>query len=85
MFRALALALTLPLLLGAARALRIARRTLEAERFPPPGLAVVRDTPVRRGAAARRWGRALRVIALALGVLGGAIALLLWRIAGWLV
>ena len=35
---------------------RTSQRTLEAERFPPPGTRMVSDTRIRRGREARRQG-----------------------------
>jgi len=52
-----------------------------AERFPPPGAKVTRDTPVVTGSAARTRGLLLQVIA---GVLLGCAVVLLamaWRLA----
>ncbi len=78
---AIGLALALPLLLGALRAWRLGRRTLAAERFPPPGFKGVRDTPVRLGAEARRMGRALRAIAVTLAAAALLLLLLFLRLA----
>jgi uncharacterized iron-regulated membrane protein len=53
-----------------------ARRT---GRFPPPGVAVVRDTWVLTGDAARRRAHVIRLFALVLLALGVAMPLLLWQ------
>lgn len=42
-------------------------------RFPPAGARVVRDTPVLRGAAARRRGRLVQAVAACLAVLSMAL------------
>jgi hypothetical protein len=62
---------------------RLGRRIVRAERFPPPGTTVFRDTVVLRGRAARRRG--LLIEALAVFLLSAAatgIATLLWLVAG---
>jgi hypothetical protein len=64
---------------------RLGARVVDAERFPPPGVAVFRDTPVVRGPAARRRGRLIQAAAVALTVLAILIAVLLSRIASALV
>src|SRR5262249_18542071 len=56
------LAIGLPLVIAASCLWRTADRIARAERFPPPGMAVTRDTPILRGAphacAAPRLGGA---------------------------
>ncbi len=39
-------------------------QTLKSERFPPPGTRVLSDTPIRRGAQARRYGQAGLLVAV---------------------
>ena len=59
----------------------IGRRVLREGRFPPSGLRVLRDTPVRTGPVAAGVGRIQ-------GVLGGvivALALILVLLGGWIV
>jgi len=74
------LAAGLCLLLLAGHALRQARRIAADGRWPPAGMRMLRDTPVRRGAAAlrirrRRLAGAAALVALAAGC--GAAA---WRL-----
>jgi hypothetical protein len=60
---------------------RLGARCFASERFPPPGTAVTADTPVLRGAAARRRGRVIQALAVAVGVTACALVLILWRMA----
>ena len=55
-------------------------RVLRAQKFPPPGARVIRDTPVIGGPAAVTRGQLIQVLALCLG-LGAA---LLWLFFWWL-
>jgi hypothetical protein len=77
---AVALAMTASALGFAAYFWRLGAKAVRAERFPPPGLATVRDTPIVRGPAARRRGRLLQSAAVALAVVAGAIPFLVWRL-----
>lgn len=68
--------------------IHIGRRVLAAERFPPPGLRVLRDTPVIDGPRAVFLGRSqtfigamLLVCAVVLLGLGSYIVFLLWPVA----
>ncbi len=63
---------------------RLGGRTLQANRYPPPGLRVVRDTPVAVGETAARRGRALQIMAVALGASGVVLGLLLWHLLSML-
>lgn len=61
---------------------RIGRRTLDTGQFPPPGVVVLRDVDVVDGAAAKRRGNALVLVAailavssLAIAVVGGSLVL----------
>lgn len=72
-----ALALMLPLAGAAAYLWRLGTRIVRAERLPPPGVAVVRDTAVLTGRPAVARGRLLRLLAVLLGgaVIAGPTAL----------
>lgn len=52
----------LPLLFAAIWTWRCGGRVLRENRFPPEGFKVIRDTPVLRGVAAHRRGKALQWI-----------------------
>jgi len=69
-----------PLLGLAVYSWRLGRRVLAAERFPPPGLAVIHDTAVLCGDAARRRGRGLQIFAALLAFLACCIPVLLYRL-----
>lgn len=66
---------TLPLLIGAVFVWRYGSAIVAADRFPPPGSSVVRDTPIVTGNAARRRGFLLRVFALTLAGFAVAVPL----------
>lgn len=60
--------------------LLFANRIARAERFPPPGVAVTRDTPVIEGAAARRRAWLLRILAMVIFLCGYTLPWVLWSI-----
>ena len=70
-----------PLLALASYLWRVGARTIRAERFPPPGFAVVRNTRVLRGQSARRRGRPAQALAAATGSLACAFPVVCWRLA----
>lgn len=73
------------LALGAAAWLaRLCNRIRAEERFPPRGVAVLRDTPVLRGGAARRRAFTGFVLAGFLALSGVGLALVLWRLVAHL-
>lgn len=51
-----------------------------ARRFPPPGMAVTRDTPVLSGMAGVRRGRIIQVLALLLMSCSVGLPLFLWYV-----
>jgi hypothetical protein len=59
----------------------LGRRAVRAERFPPPGVAVIRDTPVLTGVQARRRGAFIQTIATVLVILACALAVVTFRLA----
>jgi len=60
---------------------RMGTRIVREERFPPEGLAMIRDVLVVRGEAAVRKGRVLQVVATILIALAVLMVLTLWRLA----
>jgi hypothetical protein len=50
-------------------------RVLRAQRFPPPGIRVIRDTPVVEGQGATRRGHVIQILAVCLGVSAAVLAL----------
>jgi len=75
-----ALVLSVPLIAFAAYLWLLGARVLRAQRFPPPGFRVIRDTPVIGGPAAETRGQVIQVLALCLGL----AAALLWLFFWWL-
>ncbi len=56
----------------------LANRAQKAERFPPPGTRVVRDTPIREGREAQRYARFLKALVLLLALAIAAIPVFLF-------
>jgi hypothetical protein len=54
-------------------------KVVRTREFPPPGLRVIRDTPIVTGERAVSRGRLLKVLALGCGTASAALAVLLWR------
>jgi hypothetical protein len=79
-FVALAAAIALPVVAFAGYLWWLGARTVHAERFPPPGVRVVRDTVVVQGADARRWGRLAQVLAAVLTAAVVMLVVFLWRL-----
>jgi formate hydrogenlyase subunit 3/multisubunit Na+/H+ antiporter MnhD subunit len=80
----LAALLLAPLVVLAAYLWSLGERVLRAREYPPPGLRVMRDTPVTTGERAISRGRLLKVLALACGISSVGLGLLLWRVASLL-
>jgi len=78
---ALAGLLQLPALGFALYLWTLGKRICRAQEFPPPGLAVIRDTPVVTGTAAMARGRQLKLLAFGLVVASAVFGLLLWQLA----
>lgn len=70
----------LPLFWASIWAWRLGGRVAGEARFPPAGFKVVRDTPVLRGAQARRLGRLLQGLAVAFVAAGSAMLWLALRL-----
>ncbi len=62
------------------QAARSGRLVSQHGQWPVPGARVVRDTPIRRGAAAMRIGRLLQVAAVVLLLLALGAGVLSWRL-----
>ena len=60
--------------------LLLGNRTVRAQRFPPPGHAVARDTPVLEGWQGVRRGRVIQLLALFLLCAAGTIPIIMWYI-----
>ena len=73
-----AMVLVSPVLATGTYLMVLARRTVQAQRFPPPGYAVARDTPVAEDGQAIRRGRIIQLLALFLLCCAAAIAAALW-------
>jgi hypothetical protein len=75
-----AFVLCVPLVAFAVYLWLLGARVLRAQRFPPPGSRVIRDTPVVEGHGATTRGQLIQILAVCLGV--GAV--LLWLFFVWL-
>jgi len=62
----------------------LGQRIVRARRFPLPGMAVSRDTPVVRDAAAVARGRLLQAMAGVLLIMGLAVCVLVAAVVGTL-
>lgn len=70
------------LLVLAIHALRRARAAAAGQRWPIDGVRVLRDTPVRRGEAALRVARLLKLLSLLMFVFAAATFAVSWRLFG---
>jgi hypothetical protein len=80
-FLVLGALLSVPLLAFAAYLWSLSARVLRSQEYPPPGLRVMRDTPVIVGEAAIARARQLKGLALGCGIASALLGLLLWRLA----
>ena len=74
----LCILICLPLWLGWRWFWHLGRKTIAAERFPPPDTRTLRPAETLTGAAAVRRGRALCALALVLTMLTGLLAVIFW-------
>lgn len=75
-----ALFVVAPLIAFAAYFYRLGTLTVTSARFPPPGTAMMQDTLVLTGDAARTRGRTLKVIAVTVFLGAFGMGLLLWML-----
>lgn len=68
-----------PLLALAAYLWVLGGKVVRAREFPPPGLRVIRDTPIVTGERAVSRGHLLKVLALGCCIACAVLAVLLWR------
>ena len=61
-----ALVFASPLLFSAVYYFSLGRRVMRSQRFPPPGYAVYRDTPVLEGRSAIRRGLVMQILSVIL-------------------
>jgi hypothetical protein len=78
----LALGIGTGLVAFAAWHLRFCYRVYRTERFPPPGIRIIRDTVVLTGEQARARARLGFLLATIVGAGSVGLAVYLWRVAG---
>lgn len=66
---------------AAAYCWRLGGRMVKSRRFPPPGVPVIRDTPVLHDLDAERRGRRLQMCAVFLVAATCALTVQLWLVA----
>jgi len=74
------LLLMAPLLVFGGDLVQIINRVLASEEFSPPGLVVVRDMPILRGAEAVKRARLIQMMGLLLMIAGVVAAVLLQQV-----
>ena len=67
-----------PVLAVAIYLLLLGRRTVRGQRFPPPGYAVARDTPVLRDSQAIQRGYLIQMLSWLVLCCAGSIPFVLW-------
>jgi hypothetical protein len=77
--KVMTVAIIVPMFAFVAWLLVLARRVHRAERFPPPGMALTRDTRILRGRAARVRAWSIAVLALALAASSIVLPVFMWR------
>jgi hypothetical protein len=83
-FRLLVALVLGPLLAFAAYLWSLGNKVVRAREFPPPGLRVIRDTPIITGERAASRGRILKALAYGCCVACVVFGVLLWRVSAWL-
>jgi hypothetical protein len=71
------LAFASPVVVAGIYLLELGSRAVRTRRFPPPGYAVVRDTPVHHGVQAIRRGRIIQLLSLLVMAAAVTLALIL--------
>jgi hypothetical protein len=74
------LVLVSPVLAAGAYLLLLGNRTVRAQRFPPPGYAIARNTIVLEGSKGLQRGRIIQLLSLFLLCSAAAIPFVLWYI-----
>lgn len=72
--------LAAPLLAFSAYLWWLGEKVVRAREYPPPGLRVIRDTPIITGDRAACRGRVLKVLAVGFGVASVVLIVLVWRL-----
>jgi hypothetical protein len=81
LFLLLSVVLTFPLIAFAIYVWTLAKKIIRAREFPPPGLRVLRDTPIITGEKAFARGRLLQVFAVICAITSVLLNFLFWRLA----
>lgn len=69
-----------PMVVAGTYLLTVGRRATRAQRFPPPGYRVIRDTPILQGPQGIRRGQLLQVMGLCLICCGALILFVIWKV-----
>jgi hypothetical protein len=79
---AAAVLLAAPLIAFALYLWLLGAKVVRAQQYPPPGLRVIRDTPVISGPGAVTRGQAIQVVAVCLGAGAAVLCLFFWWLTG---